>query len=221
MAALMKEFSVIIRDAWIPDELHARLREWTPKSDLGRIIRSCVSYLPADLATELLDRICGCVVVESSLALVHIHGPWSDTPGRRDNYGIVARRVVTTAGVNYWSSYLAGGAQVPANWKYHGLGTGTTAEAVGDTALVTELTTQYSTANTRATGVQSNPSANVDQTQATNTVNAAVAITEHGIFTQTAAPGGTLLDRSVFAAVNLASGDGLQSTYQLTSSAGG
>jgi hypothetical protein len=48
-------------------------------------------------------------------------------------------------------------------------------------------------------------------------------VTEHGIFMQAATGGGTLWDRSVFAAINLtgANGDGLQSTYVLTCTAGG
>ena len=53
---------------------------------------------------------------------------------------------------------------------------------------------------------------------ATNTVDGAAAVTEHGIFS--AASGGILLDRSVFSVINLASGDSIQSTYQLTFTAG-
>lgn len=56
---------------------------------------------------------------------------------------------------------------------------------------------------------------------ATLTPSAPVAITEHGIFSQAATGGGVLLDRSVFSVVNLASGDSLQATYDLTFAAGG
>ena len=212
---------IVRKDAWVPDELASRLRQWAPKSDLGRIVRACFGYLPPELAADLLDRIVSCVIVESALSLVRINGPYSERPGTRDDYGIVSRKVVTTAGVNYLAGYLAGGAQVPTNWKYHGIGTGTTAEATSDTALVTELTTQYNPDNTRATGTQSNPSGNVFQTLGTNTVDATAGIQEHGVFTQAATGGGTLLDRSEFAVVNLSAADSLQSQYQLTLSAGG
>ena len=40
------------------------------------------------------------------------------------------------------------------------------------------------------------------------------AVTEHGLFD--AASGGTLMDRSVFAAINVGDGDGIEFTYELT-----
>jgi len=137
------------------------------------------------------------------------------------DYGLASLRVVTTAGVNYIVGVFAGTGSL-ANLKYHGIGTGSTAEATTDTALVTELTTQYNPDNVRATGTTATgASANVYRTVATNTVDATAAVTEHGIFSQAATGGGTLLDRSVFSVINLASGDGLASTYDLTFAAGG
>lgn len=130
--------------------------------------------------------------------------------------GLASLRVVTTAGVNYLVDALQGTVE-PENLRYHGLGTGTNAEAAGDTALQTELTTQYQTDNTRPTGtLAEGASANIFRTVGTITVDAAVAATEHGIFSQAATGGGTLLDRSVFSVVNLANGDSLQATYELT-----
>ena len=58
-------------------------------------------------------------------------------------------------------------------------------------------------------------------TVGTLTADAAIACTEHGIFSQAATGGGTLFDRSVFAVVNLANGDSLQATYVWTANAGG
>lgn len=136
-------------------------------------------------------------------------------------YGLASLRVVTTAGVNFIVDAFQNLQEVE-NFKYHGIGTGTNAEASGDTALQTELTTQYNPDSTRATGtLTEGATANVFRTVATNNVDATVAITEHGIFTQAATGGGTLLDRSVFSAVNLVSGDGLQTQYDLTFTAGG
>jgi hypothetical protein len=104
------------------------------------------------------------------------------------------------------------------NMKYHAVGTSTSAEAAAQTALGTELTTQYSTSNTRPTGTLGEKSgdAKTYETTATVTVSSGVAITEHGIFSAATSGTGVLLDRSQFAAVNLATGESLQATYQLT-----
>lgn len=144
------------------------------------------------------------------------------TDGRVTDYGLVSCRVVTTAGVNFIVDAFQNLVELE-NMKYHGVGTGAAAEAVGNTALTTELTTQYSASNTRPTGTlgEQSGNANVYETTATVTVSAGVALTEHGIFSQAATGGGVLLDRSVFAAVNLASGESLQCTYDLTFPSGG
>jgi hypothetical protein len=46
-----------------------------------------------------------------------------------------------------------------------------------------------------------------------------LAIVEHGLFDQ-AAQGGTLWDRTVFATINVVSGDAIQFTYDCTLTAG-
>lgn len=135
--------------------------------------------------------------------------------------GVVSRRVVTTAFVNYLRDDLAnasGGADV-SSFKYHALGTGTNAEAVGDTALQTECTTALNPDSTRAVGTQVNSVSKEYTSVGTLTFDATAAVTEHGLFS--AATTGTLMDRSVFTAVNVASGDSIQSTYTLTISDGG
>lgn len=134
--------------------------------------------------------------------------------------GLASMRVVTTAGVNKIVAAMnTSDAVTGIAFKFHGLGTGGTAEASADTALVTELTTQYNPDNTRATGTQTTGgSSNVYRTVGTNTVDATAAVTEHGVFS--AATAGTLLDRSLFSVVNLASGDSLQATYDFTLVAG-
>ena len=205
---------LISKHVWVPDELSAKLRNYTPKSDLGKIIRECFRYLPPEMAGDLLDSISRTVVLESSLDLTIVWGG-----GRREPLGIVGCRVITTVGVGYlvdaWQNLVELEDQ-----KYHGLGTGSTAEAVGDSALVTELTTEY-TGNVRATGTTTEASATVFQTVATNTLDGTpgAALREHGIFSANAA--GVLWDRTVFSAITLSSGDGLQSTYNMTASAGG
>ena len=140
--------------------------------------------------------------------------------GRIEEYGLVSLRVVTTAGVNYLVGCFQN-TNEPENFKYHAFGIGTTAEAAGDTALVTEETTAYNPNSTRPTGSQTvGGSANVYRSVATYTPDSGGvrAITEHGLMSQAATGGGTLLDRSVFSAFNLdsANGDSLQITYDLT-----
>lgn len=141
--------------------------------------------------------------------------------GSIEHLGLVSTKVVTDAGVAYIVDDWDGGANIIDNFNYHGCGTGTTAEAAGDTALVTESTTALNPDSTRATGTKSQPAANQMRTVGTLTFDASAAVTEHGVFSQAATGGGTLLDRSVFSAINVVSGDSIQFTYTLTLSSGG
>jgi hypothetical protein len=144
--------------------------------------------------------------------------------GRVLDLGLISTRVVTDAGVQFLVDALQNLTE-PENLKFHGFGTGGTAEAASQTALVTELTTEYATDNTRPTGsLTEGASANIFRTVATLSPDGAgtLAITEHGIFSQAATGGGTMLDRSLFSAINLTRGsDSLQTTYDLTIPSGG
>jgi hypothetical protein len=155
----------------------------------------------------------GLTVMHGALHLKVIRGD-----GTEEDYGVVGRHLITTAGKNYVASTFDNTAE-PEILKYHGYGTGTTAAAIGNTALVTELTTEYASDNTRPTGSQTH-STNTYTTQITLTPDSGgtLAITEWGLFSQAANSGGTLLDRQVFSAINLnsANGDSLQTTYTLT-----
>lgn len=141
--------------------------------------------------------------------------------GERIYFGTLGYRVITNAGVAYLVDDWDGSVTDLTNFKYHGCGTGTTAEAAGDTALVTESTTALNPDSTRATGTQSQPSANILQSAGTLTFDNTAAITEHGLFSQAATGGGTLWDRTVFSAINVNSGDSIAFTYSCTVSAGG
>lgn len=168
------------------------------------------------LAYAFLGRLMGVVVVTSSLRLAVKHADGTIT-----DYGVVSRRVVTTVGVGYIVDAFQNLTEAE-NMKFHGFGTGVGAEAVGDTALGTELTTQYAVDSTRPTGTTAEgASANIFRTVATLSpdTGGTIAVTEHGVFS--AASAGVLLDRSVFSAVNLVAGsDSLQATYELTFTAG-
>jgi hypothetical protein len=164
----------------------------------------------------LLGRLIGFATVTSSLdvRVRKADGTWI-------NYGTVGYRVVTTVGVNAMATaFITPGS--PGTFYYHALGTTNTAPAVGDTAMAAEISTQYNPDNTRATGTHvQGASANIYQSVATNTVDGTVAAVECGILTQAATGGGSLLDRFIFSVVNLSSGDGFQSTFNLTFTAGG
>lgn len=141
--------------------------------------------------------------------------------GRIIRYGTVSYNLVTDAGVAFLVDDWTDNTTDLTTLKYHGCGTGATAEDVGDTALVTESTTALNPDSTRATGTMTQPSANIQQSVGTLTFDGSAAVTEHGLFSQAATGGGTLWDRSVFSAINVASGDSIQFTYQCTVSSGG
>lgn len=143
--------------------------------------------------------------------------------GRVLDYGVASLRLVTNNGVAFIVDAFQNILEAEI-MNFHGIGTGTNAEAQADSALQTELTTEYNPNSTRATGTQSEPAANQYRSVGTNTLDSGTpAITEHGLFSQAATAGGVLFDRSVFSAINLtgANGDSLQSTYTVTFPAGG
>lgn len=137
--------------------------------------------------------------------------------GSRIDLGCLGKRIVTTAFLNYLRDDLtnAAGAADISTFKYHECGTGVTAESAADTALGTPCTTVLNPASTRAVGTQSNAVSSVYSSVGTLTFQGAgAAVTEHGLFNTTTT--GTLMDRTVFAAINVAALDSIQFTYTLT-----
>jgi len=128
------------------------------------------------------------------------------------DYGLVGCRVVTTAFVNFIVDQLQTETAVFGDFKYHDSGVGTTAEAVGDTDVET------TDGESRATGSQTESSANVYRSVGTVAYTTTKAITEHGLFNATT--GVTLMDRTVFTAINVVNGDSIEFTYDLTLTAG-
>lgn len=151
--------------------------------------------------------------LQSNLSAIHYRvDPATGRQYVLHDYGTISRRFVTTAGVTFLANAFINTAE-PEIMNYHATGTGAVAENIADTALGAEV-------GTRVAGTQSSPSAGVYRTVATVTYGAGFAITEHGIFSQLAT-GGTLWDRSVFAALNVVNTDSVQYTYNLTITAGG
>lgn len=163
----------------------------------------------------------GLVLGTGIIGIGRLHASVIRANGDIEHLGLLCTKVVTDAGVNYIRDDWNSGSNVIDNFNFHGCGTGNTAEAASDTALVTESTTALNPDSTRPTGTKSVPGTGQMRTVGTATFDGSAAIVEHGIFTQAATGGGTLLDRSVFSAINVASGDSIQFTYTLTLSSGG
>jgi hypothetical protein len=132
--------------------------------------------------------------------------------GRKINYGVLGYRVVTTAFVGFVTDQLQTETSVFGDFKYHDSGVGTTAENASDTGIET------TDGESRATGTQTESAANAYRSVATISYTTTKAITEHGLFNDSSA--GTLMDRTVFSAVNVVNGDSIQFTYTLTLTAG-
>ena len=122
--------------------------------------------------------------------------------GRRINYGVLGYRVVTTAFVSFVVDQLQTETSVFGDFKYHDAGVGTTAENAADTAIET------TDGESRATGTQTESSATAYRSVGTISYTSSKAITEHGLFNDSSA--GTLMDRTVFSAVNVVSGDSIK-----------
>jgi hypothetical protein len=199
-----------------------RWRRWRPTTFLNRLARQGLEWQREN--AEHFER-----SIDSMRRFESNPGPLGTLWGAvlRPNgevldLGLISCRVVTDAGSAYLIDALQGLVE-PELLRYHAIGTGTTAESVTQTTLITELSTQYTPANTRATGSQGEQAgdAKTYETIGTNTVGASVAITEHGLFSQAAAGGGTMLDRSVFSVVNLVSSESFATTYRYTLPSGG
>lgn len=152
----------------------------------------------------------GKVVLRSSLSAVFTDGK----NGKKKDLGVIARKMVTTAGVNFLTDAFHTSTILPSDFKHHATGTGIVAEAIGDTALGAEV-------GSRVAGTQGEQAgaANIYETVAIIDYAATNNITEHGVFS--ALTVGTLWDRSVFAAIPVVAGDSIQWTYRLESVAGG
>lgn len=166
-----------------------------------------VVYVGSDLsAIHLRPDPNGTFMVESADGSLIPHTVVKD-------YGVVARKSVTTAGITLLANALINTFESEL-FNFHASGTGGTAESIADTLLVTEV-------ETRVAGTQSNPSAGVYRTVATVSYTATRTITEHGIFSVITFNTISLLDRSLFTGIPVISGDSIQFTYNFTYTAGG
>ena len=124
--------------------------------------------------------------------------------------GLIATKKVTQAFTEHLVDSLQNQTTKPIDtFKYHDSGTGVTAESNAQTALITPC------GESRDVGTQlEGATANVYKSVATHTYAGPFAITEHGLFSASSGP--TMMDRSVFAAINVLSGEKIEFTYELT-----
>jgi hypothetical protein len=163
-----------------------------------------------------------------ALKLPHFYGQLWLTVFRGDGsveeLGLASMRVVTTTGAESIVDAFMNTFELE-SYDFHGFGVGVGAEAVGNTALGTEETTQYNPDNTRPTGTPSEFTSLIYRSVATYAPDSGTnprPITEHGLFSNATVGSGVLLDRSVFSVVNLVPAvDSLQATYDFTVAAGG
>lgn len=126
-------------------------------------------------------------------------------------YEMKAANLVTSAGKAAIASRFNGSGSEAA-FTYIALGIGTTAAAVGDTALESEIVdsglTRQSATVSRTTTTVTNDTARLTYTW---TASGTKAVTESGCLN--AASSGVLANRQVFSAVNLTSGNSFQATH--------
>lgn len=132
--------------------------------------------------------------------------------GEVEDLGVLSTKVITDAFVNYVVDELQASSGGIAGFRYHGAGISSTAENQTQTALGSEV-------DSRAIGTQSEGAAqNIYRSIGVVSFGASYAIVEHGLFR--GASGEVMMDRSVFPAINVGSGDSIEFTYELTLPAG-
>jgi hypothetical protein len=157
--------------------------------------------MPLPVASPAVNQ-CDYLAIRSELA-VEVMYP----DGLTVDYGVLSRRIVTTAFVSGLVSLLSGSGFPGVNtFVYHQIGTGSNPEDASQTALVAPVGPPVS-------GTRSATYPNQYVTQATQTVNTSGVIFEHGVFNSL----NMLLDRSKFSTgVPVTSGVTVTTTYTLT-----
>lgn len=135
---------------------------------------------------------------------IYLYGPNGELKDKKQGFN-----VVTTVGKEFMASFLYSSVVAASTFtgRYIGIGTSTTPEAVGDTALGTEAS--------RTTGTASYISGQIFQVKGTFATGSGTgAITEYGLFSSSSA--GTLIARDTESAINKGANDTLTVICQLT-----
>ena len=148
------------------------------------------------------------ITAHTQLIAVHL-----DKNGKELGRRVIKDRVVTNAFVKEIVDVLQGASGTFDLYKYHRYGISTVAEGATQTNVL-------SGKGPRRVGTQAQgASSNIYVSVATITATGIHAITEHGLFN--ASTGGNLMDRTLFAVINVNSADKIQFTFSITFSSGG
>lgn len=183
---------------------------------MGKTSLRAKYILPAPDYREQAFRLHHPTAIRERLAVIAQEVLRGRAYGQVTDYGLLSKRVVTTAGVAFIVDAFQNLVELEI-MKFHASGSGVGAEAVGDTALGTE----ESGITDRATGSQiEGATGNIYKTVGTQSYTGAAAITEHGLFSLTTEGAGVLLDRSVFTALNVVNGSAIEWSYELSLTSG-
>lgn len=160
---------------------------------------------------EPKDRSLNVAFLEAHPVTTHPHLYREIKSGKR----VVKDKLVTDAFAVFVAAQLITETSAFGDFLYHDSGTGVGAEAVGDVGLGTP----WGGARSVGTQVQGAGGTKTYKSVATTTYNAGFAITEHGLFN--ASTGVTLMDRSVFSAINVVDTNQIEWTFELAVASGG
>src|SRR4249920_3556951 len=143
--ALTVERALPMRPLSLREMLHEALPRPGLTPDVFKWRCSNLPFYLRSLPKVAICKLIGAPVLYGSLYLTVLRAD-----GERIPLGLVGHKVVTTAGVTKIVDFLrANDVTTAQNFKYHSIGTGSGAEAIGDVALGTELTTEYTPDSTR------------------------------------------------------------------------
>ena len=134
--------------------------------------------------------------------------------GRVEDLGVISRKKVTGEFATDIIANMVTDTTAFGDYKFHDSGTGVGAESNTDGDLGTPAGP-----TTRATGTQvagGTATAPTYTTVGTIAYTGTLAITEHAVFNTASRASTAILDRSVFSAINVDSGESIQFTYVLT-----
>lgn len=193
------------KDGNVKDSLVQRFRSWR----LNKKVRDGKLPRGRTTSTEVGEALkMGCP--ENAMELWgFLSAKLLRSDGTCKDFGLISVQKITTAFRDYIVDSMQNSTSSPMDaFKYHGCGTGTGAEANTETALATEV-------GSRVSGTQiEGATANIYKSVATISFSNTYAIVEHGLFS--ASSSGTMMDRSLFSAINVVSGDSIQFTYEAT-----
>ena len=178
---------------------------------LMRLLRSRVN--PIAQVTDRAGKVTASYVKNGLLNYLAAYGVQLPFITGHYTYSMRGANLVTNAGMAGVASRINGDGSEAA-FTYIAIGTGTTAANAADTTLETEITTgggqRASATASRTTTDVTNDTARLVKTFI---FTSTFAVTEAGALN--AASTGTLLNRQVFTAVNVVSGDSLQVTIDI------